>query len=373
MSSIYIHIPFCKQACTYCDFHFSVHSKYRARFINALCREIALRKDYLDSPIETLYFGGGTPSLLTPFQLELIFEAIQRYFTLESDAEITLEANPDDLSLAHLKFFKTFGINRLSIGVQSFEDRILRFFNRSHKAEEARRALFFARETGFENLNVDLMFGFQGFDWRPLEHELQNLIELGIPHFSMYGLTVEPKTALAYQVRRGSFSEIEDALFIRQYEALETFLKHAGYVHYEISNYALPGAYARHNCRYWQQKPYLGLGPSAHSYNGNSRQVNVPNNLKYITALEHNSLEAELMILTPEAKINEYLLTGLRTQWGCDNATLKTVYQYNIFENQADTLEHLVQNDWIQIRGEQFTLTAKGRLLADSITAELLV
>ena len=373
MSSIYIHIPFCKQACTYCDFHFSVNSKYRTALVNALCRELALRKDYLDSPIETLYFGGGTPSLLDASQLESIFETLHRHFILKSDAEVTLEANPDDLTLEKLKIFKTSGINRLSIGIQSFEDDVLRFFNRSHNAEQVHRALALALETGFDNLNVDFIFGFESFNWSRFKIELEHLIRLGISHFSIYGLTVEPKTALAYQVRAGSFSEIEDDLFVEQYQAIETFLGSAGYEHYEISNYALPNSYARHNRRYWQQKPYLGIGPSAHSYNGHSRQVNISDNIRYIKALEQHKLEAEVEILSLEAKINEYLLTGLRTQWGCSNTVLKTLYKYNIFENQAARLAELRQKGWVEIEGEQFRLTAKGWLLADTITAELLI
>ncbi|MEM1220964.1 MAG: radical SAM family heme chaperone HemW, partial [Bacteroidota bacterium] len=291
MAGIYLHIPFCKQACHYCNFHFSTSLRKKTEMVEALLREIDLRHDYLsDRQLRSIYLGGGTPSLLTGSELEQLFERIDQYFTIAPDAEITLEANPDDLSREYLSALAKSPVNRLSIGVQSFFAEDLAFMNRAHTAEEADRCIRLAQDAGFSNMSIDLIYG---SPTTPLEHWIQNLeksIALGVPHLSTYALTVEPKTALEHFVAKGKVPAPKDEHMEEQFMAMLDRLEAAGYEHYEISNWAKPGHYAVHNTSYWQGIPYLGIGPSAHSYDGQSRQWTIANNARYMAGLTDDQI-----------------------------------------------------------------------------------
>lgn len=371
MAGIYLHIPFCKQACHYCNFHFSTSLKYKADLLHALHKEIELQKNYLqNASIETIYLGGGTPSLLSSEELNAIFEQIHRFHSVDEHAEITLEANPDDITTTYLKSLQNTPVNRLSIGIQSFSDEDLRFMNRAHNAEEAQFCIQKAQDAGFENLTIDLIYGSPSTSDAQWQTNLEHVIELDVPHLSCYCLTVEPKTALEHFVKVGKAQPVDEAQAARQFEQLQAISKQAGYVHYEISNFAKPNHYARHNSNYWKGVPYLGLGPSAHSFNGESRQWNVANNAQYIKGLGQEELAFELEQLTPAQRYNEYILTGLRTIWGCDLEKIRA------FGGKFEThfLKHakpFLETANMQVQAQNYSLTEAGKLLADHIAMEL--
>jgi len=375
MAGIYFHIPFCKQACYYCNFHFSTSMKYKSEMVEAMLRELDWRQRYLrEEELSSLYFGGGTPSLLEEGELMAFFDAVHRYFRLASDAEITLEANPDDLHPEKLAALRRSPVNRLSIGVQSFSEEDLRFFNRAHNAREARECLERARAAGFEDLTIDLIYGAPTTsDARWLEN-LRMAFESNIPHLSCYALTVEPRTALDYFIRKGKVPPLEEEQAARQFELLREATAAAGYEQYEISNFAWPGRYARHNSSYWSGEAYLGIGPSAHSYDGHSRQWNVANNAKYLRALSGTKLEATQLYereeLQPSDRYNEYVMTGLRTIWGVE---LKKVRALGLgFEQHLRTAAQpfLEEGQLVQQKGA-YQLTPQARFLADGIAAAL--
>lgn len=373
MAGIYLHIPFCKQACHYCDFHFSTLLQHRAPMIGALMRELELRADYLpEKKISSIYLGGGTPSLLDEAELHRLFDAIYRLFAVEEGAEITLEANPDDLSLYYLNMLAESPVNRLSIGIQSFREEDLRLMNRAHSAEEAHRCLRMARESGFELLTADLIYGLPGLTDADWVANLDQLLAMDLPHFSAYGLTVEPKTALHKMVRTGKVQVATDADQQRQFDLLMDMASARGYLHYEISNFAKPEKEAVHNSSYWHGAPYLGIGPSAHSFNGHSRQWNVANNARYLAALEKGEIPAEVEQLTPYDRFNERILTALRTSAGLSLSQLETDFG-------ADWLQHLhaalgdVDAEWYQLQADRLVLTRAGRHFADRIASELFI
>ncbi len=380
MSGIYIHIPFCKQACHYCNFHFSTSLKYKSQMIDAILKEIDLQKNYLaDKNLETIYFGGGTPSLLDERDLNLFFEKINQIFEVKKDAEITLEANPDDLTLEKLRMLKSTPINRLSIGVQSFSEIDLKTMNRAHNVMEAESCIQNAQSLGFDNLTVDLIYGSPTTSNNQWETNVQKLFDFEIPHLSCYCLTVEPGTALDHFVKKGKAQPVDDEKAAHQFEVLMQMMEANGYDHYEISNFAKPGKYARHNSNYWSGKSYLGVGPSAHSFDGKSRQWNIANNALYIKAVEFEGMESsnlrprfEKEILSSEQQYNEYVMTALRTMWGCDLGKIKT--WGNDFEKHfLKSSEFFVQNETMEKDGDHFILTKKGKLLADNIAMEMFV
>ncbi len=374
MAGLYLHIPFCKQACHYCDFHFSTSLGLKSRLVEALVREVELRRDYLgaNSVLETIYFGGGTPSLLTEAELARIFNAIHRHFTVAPQAEITLEANPDDLSAAKLRALQHAGINRLSIGLQSFYEPHLRLMNRAHTAEESTTAVHRAQEAGFENISVDLIYGVPAPGHHIWETDLANVFALGVPHVSAYALTIEPGTAFGHRLQKGTFRAAPDEFVATQFEQLLTAMRAHGYEQYEISNFCQPGRESRHNANYWRGVPYLGLGPSAHSYDGHNRQFTLANNPLYVAAvLERAEVPVTLDTLTAIDRANEYLLTTLRTARGCDLAHLRTRHGLDLPATRADYLAQLQANGWVRIDHEVLTLTDAGKLLADHITLEL--
>lgn len=375
---LYLHIPFCKQACHYCDFHFSTNLSQKSALVEALCAEITLQSDYLpQKELETIYFGGGTPSLLTESELATIFETIHRHFVVATDAEITLEANPDDLNLDKLHLLRQY-VNRLSIGIQTFDEATLRWMNRAHSAVEAEICIQLARETGFETLSVDLIYGIPDSTrndsgqsiW---QRDLQKMIALDVPHLSAYALTIEPDTAFGRWQQKGKLPAVDEGLAAEQFEELSRALVRAGYEHYEISNFAKPRQYARHNTAYWQRRPYLGVGPSAHSYNGLSRQYNLANNALYMAAIRKGNIPATIEELTVADQVNDYLLTGLRTRWGCSLSELNTLAGENFSQKQASDLASMYAAGWLVQNGDRLLLTEAGRLFADRVAASLFI
>jgi oxygen-independent coproporphyrinogen-3 oxidase len=368
MSGIYLHIPFCKQACHYCNFHFSTSLQYRKEVVEAMVRELELRQDYLEAaPLQSIYFGGGTPSILQAEELECLFAKIEELFEIAPAAEITLEANPDDLSPERLAFFRGSPINRLSIGIQSFSDEDLKFMNRAHDAAEASRCIDLARAYGFDNLTVDLIYGTPTMNDVQWAQNIERVLAQDVPHISCYCLTVEPRTALDHFVKTGKAQPVDEAQAERQFIYLIERLERAGYEHYEISNFARPGHYAIHNSAYWLGKPYLGIGPGAHSYDGKSRQWNVANNTKYRKALAEDQLPFEKELLTEEQNYNEYVLTRLRTRWGVVPEELPSDYR-DYFLKQ---IQPYLQKGQVKVSEGAYLLTKPGKLLADRIAMEL--
>lgn len=375
MPGIYLHIPFCKQACYYCNFHFSTSLGQKEGLLNALLRELELRRDYLgDVPVQTLYLGGGTPSLLEAVELDRLFEHIYRLYRVTPDAEVTLEANPDDLTEAKIEALRQTPVNRLSIGIQSFSDADLQFMNRAHNSGEAQRCIEMALNAGFHDLSLDLIYGTPGMSDQQWAYNIETVLGFDVPHLSCYCLTVEPQTALDHFVKKGKARPVDDAQAARQLEYLMQRLAAAGYEHYEISNFAKPGRYSRHNTSYWTGEPYLGIGPSAHSFNGVSRQWNVANNARYTRALEPESPDwealFELETLTPEQRYNEYVMTSLRTQWGCDLARIRGIgagFEAYFLSEVSPFLE----DGSVWRSGEVFFLTQKGKFVGDYVASEL--
>jgi oxygen-independent coproporphyrinogen III oxidase len=336
--------------------------------LKAMIWEIELQKNYLQGEvIETIYFGGGTPSMLEKSELMEIFEAIYRHHTVVSNPEITLEANPDDLTELKIKELKTTPINRLSIGIQSFADIDLRWMNRAHTAEESIQCLQQVLNVGFEDITIDLIYGAPTTTHAQWEKNLQHTLDLHIPHISAYCLTVEEGTALHSFVQKGKSAPTNDAHSAQQFQTLTKTLRKNGYDHYEISNFALPNRYARHNTNYWRGVKYLGIGASAHSFDGESRQWNVANNALYIQAVKINAIPQEKELLTPAQRHNEYVMTSLRTMWGCDLAKINPIFQTDFVKGAAI----FIQKGWIRQENNQLCLTDNGKLFADLVASEL--
>jgi oxygen-independent coproporphyrinogen-3 oxidase len=331
-----------------------------------------LRQNYLqDKNLQSIYFGGGTPSLLSQKQLLQIFESIEKFFTINANAEITLEANPDDLSEEKLVELKLTPINRLSIGVQSFFDADLKWMNRAHNSLEAERAITIAKQKGFKNITIDLIYGTPGLTNENWLKNIQKALTLGVNHISSYALTVEPKTALAAMIEKGHFSNPNEEQAAEQFDILVNTLTAFGFIHYEISNFAKPDFFAKHNSNYWKGKHYLGVGPSAHSFNTVSRSWNVANNQKYLNALKKNELDITDEILTVNNQINEYIMTGLRTIWGCNLNDVAT--QFGVLEKQRliKVSSKFIEQDLLMIKDNILLTTSKGKFLADGIAANL--
>ncbi|WP_338356548.1 radical SAM family heme chaperone HemW [Yeosuana marina] len=377
MSGIYIHIPFCKQACHYCDFHFSTSLKKKDELVDALIRELELRIDELKTQtVETIYFGGGTPSLLTIDELALIIQTIYTNYSVATNPEITLEANPDDLVLVRaqprtiFEDYKSIGINRLSIGIQSFFEQDLKLMNRAHNAEEAKVCLQEATKY-FDNISLDLIYGIPGLT---NEHWLQNIetaLSFNIPHISSYALTVEPKTALDSFIKKGIIKNVEDEQAQEQFHLLIEKLESSGFIHYELSNFGKPDYFSKNNSAYWQGKPYLGIGPSAHSFNGNQRSWNVRNNSKYIKSLQENTLPTEIETLSLVDKYNEYIMTGLRTIWGVSLEKVEQDFGKDHKKYLLEQANNFLNNDLLYINKGTLLVTKKGKFLSDGIASDL--
>lgn len=374
MAGIYLHIPFCKKACHYCDFHFSTSAKYKDEMLNALRNEIKLRRQYLgNEKIETIYFGGGTPSVLNSEDIHALIGEITSTFDVYDHAEITLEANPDDLHAQKVKELRQTPVNRFSIGVQSFYEEDLKWMNRAHNSSEAESSVKRVQDAGFENITVDLIYGFPLLSNIKWEQNIQKLLELGIPHISSYSMTVEPKTALAMFIAKGKEKAMNENQSSEQFMTLINRLTEAGFEHYEISNFAKPGMYSKHNSNYWEGVNYLGIGPSAHSFNGESRQWNIANNHRYISEIQENKIPAELEFLTPENRINEYIMTSLRTSKGMDLDLIAKKFGTEYSNRIQKELEVFVEKDWLSINDKKVILNLEGKLFADLIASELFI
>ncbi|MCV9388660.1 radical SAM family heme chaperone HemW [Reichenbachiella ulvae] len=373
MSGIYIHIPFCKQACYYCDFHFSTNMQNKQHMVEAMKKELILRKEYLiDDKIETLYFGGGTPSLLDQPALTSLIDTVKTHYQLDPEAEITLEANPDDLSMEKLKELKELGINRLSIGIQSFDDQILSYFNRAHDSQMARQSVADAQEVGIENISIDLIFGVPNQSLVQLKKDLKSALALQTPHISIYGLTIEEDTVFGRWERQNKLTPLDEELASQHLQLIMDRLENAGYEQYEISNFSLPGYRSRHNSSYWAGTHYLGIGPAAHSYDGDSRQFNIAHNAKYLKALAQDTFPAEKEILSREEKITEMILTQLRKKEGLSLKSLKGDLGYDLHKERGAKLKDFQEEGLTLCLDEILTLTQKGKLLCDWITEELI-
>ena len=371
MAGIYIHIPFCKQACYYCDFHFSTSLKYKDELLQALIKEIQLQKGYLDGEtIETIYFGGGTPSVLSTDEINLLLGTITKLYTVSPNAEITLEANPDDLNKEKLNALVKTNINRLSVGIQSFFDNDLKWMNRVHQADEAESSVKRAQDVGIENITVDLIYGYPLLSDHKWKQNLEKVFSLDVPHVSSYSMTVEPRTALASFIKNKKQAAMDDQQSASQFLILMDAMQQQGFEHYEISNFCKPGHYSRHNSNYWKGVKYLGIGPSAHSFNGETRQWNIANNAEYIQSLENAVIPAETEVLSEADRLNEYIMTSLRTMWGLDLNKLNTIAAAASSQlNKA--AERYFQNEWIEQKEQTIYLTQTGKLYADHIASEL--
>lgn len=371
MAGIYIHIPFCKQACLYCNFHFSTTHKLMPQMLAAIGKEAEWRKDYLNEKVETIYFGGGTPSLLAIHDLRLIIEKLKDLFIVDDDAEITLEANPDDITEEKLIDWKHIGINRLSIGIQSFNDVDLQWMNRAHNAQHAIHCLQLATKY-FNNITIDLIYGSPTLTDEQWKKNVELAVSFNIPHISCYALTVEPKTALDKLIVQQKKENVDADKQAKHFELLVQWMKEAGYEHYEISNFAKQNYRSRHNSSYWKGLPYLGLGPSAHSFNGTSRQWNIANNALYIQSIEKGELNFEKEELTASQQLNEYIMTSLRTMEGINFNDERWLITDDETKNKIISSAKKWETQGNIILKENFLrLTDKGKFLADGIAADL--
>ena len=367
---LYIHIPFCKQACHYCDFHFSTSLKKKNELVDALCQEMILRKDEIPGPLQTIYFGGGTPSLLEAEELAQIFKTIDSHFEVNPDAEITLEANPDDLTEAKLKMLAASRINRLSIGVQSFFEEDLKLMNRAHNAIEAVTCLELAKNY-FDNISIDLIYGMPDMSDARWQENLDKTLALDIPHISSYALTVEPNTALQKFIEKGVVKPVDDAVAQGHFEILIERMQQAGFENYEFSNFGKPGYYSQNNTAYWTGKSYLGIGPSAHSYDGETRSWNINSNPKYIKAIQSGELPIERETLSVTDKYNEYVMTGLRTIWGISLIKIEESFGLKFKEYALQqTLDH-IEEHLLFLDQERIVVTQKGKFLSDGLASDL--
>lgn len=371
MAGIYIHIPFCKQQCSYCDYHFSTNFNSKSQMVKAIIQELMLRKGESDESIETIYFGGGTPSVLDIEELNAIFESIYDHYPISPTAEITLEANPDDLNFNKIQALKTTPINRFSIGVQSFFDEDLRQMNRAHRAEEALNAVKMVQAAGFENITIDLIYGSQSTTDEMWRKNLQIALDLNVPHISSYVLTVEDKTLLQHQITTGKIANIDEVKQERHFYILvETLLNH-GFEQYEISNFARPNFRSRHNSNYWNNHFYWGIGPSAHSYNGKNRSWNVSNNALYIKNISSGILPSTSEELTATDRFNEQLMIQLRTVEGVDLNQIQQSFPKAFCEQLMQDLQPHLERKTVEINQNRLSLTTKGKFLADGIAGDL--
>jgi len=373
MAGIYIHIPFCKKACHYCNFHFSTSNRLQQDFVAALLQEIELRKTYITEPVSTIYFGGGTPSILPSIDIKRILTKIAEECKVDEGIEITLEANPDDITKEKLQEWRECGINRLSIGIQSFFEEDLAWMNRAHNAHQAAHCIQLAHNAGFYNLTIDLIYGTPTLSDENWKKNVDTAIALNIPHLSCYALTVEPKTALDKLIQQNKLANVDNEKQARHFELLMTWMKDAGYEHYEISNFAKPGFRSKHNSSYWQGKPYLGLGPSAHSFNGYSRQWNIANNALYIQSISKSEVPAEEEILTKEQRLNEYIMTSLRTMEGISLYKVLEDFGEDKYRTILKTASSHLQHNHLTLENDHLITTAEGKLLADGIAADLFI
>ena len=370
MAGIYLHIPFCKQACHYCDFHFSTSLKKKDEMIAALIQELHLRKKEITEPVETIYFGGGTPSVLSNEEIDQILKPIFSLFNVIENPEITLEANPDDLPKDRIKQLAESKINRLSIGVQSFYNEDLQMMNRAHNADEAWNSLVEATNY-FDNISIDLIYGIPNMTLERWKSNVQKALDLGINHISTYALTVEPKTALASLIKKGKIAQPDDGNAHEHFLALIEMLENAGFIHYELSNFGKPDYFSKNNSAYWLGKKYLGIGPSAHSFNGINRSWNIAKNSLYIRSIQKNELPNETETLRTQDRYNEYIMTGLRTIWGVSLDRIENEFGTNYKDYLLKEAQRFIDNEQLQLVDNVLKTTVKGKFFGDGIASEL--
>ena len=373
MAGIYLHTPFCKRRCIYCDFFSTTQSEKKPAYVHALCQELDMRKNYLEGEdIETIYLGGGTPSQLTQEELEKIFSALYNIYKVKEDAEITLEANPDDLTPEYVHMLRSLPINRISMGIQTFQEETLKLLHRRHTAQQAIEAFRRCREAGFQNISIDLMYGLPGETLYTWKEDLQQAIALRPEHISAYHLIYEEGTALWKLREQHQVEEADEDLSVTLFRTLIDELTHAGYEHYEISNFCLPGLHSRHNSSYWTGKKYLGCGPSAHSFNGTSRQWNVASLDKYIHAIQQGKLDYEIEELDIYTRYNDYVITTIRTHWGMSLSQLRTTYGEDLHRYCLRMAKPHLEQGVLEIKEDTLKLTKEGIFISDGIMSDLL-
>ena len=371
MAGIYIHIPFCKQACHYCDFHFSTSLAKKDQMIVALKKELVLRKDeFKGETVETIYFGGGTPSVLETTEINELIQTVYSNYKVVDLPEITLEANPDDLSKEKVGQLAQSPINRLSIGVQSFFEEDLKLMNRAHNAEEAENCIVQAVNY-FDNISIDLIYGIPDMTKERWRQNIDKALSFGIPHISSYALTVEPKTALASFIEKGVIQPLDDGMAQVHFRILYDTLTHEGYDCYEVSNFGKPGYYSKNNTAYWLGKKYIGIGPSAHSYDGNKRSWNISNNPKYLRAITEGHLPITQEILSRTDKYNEYVMTGLRTSWGISLIRVREEFGEKYYVYATQQMVKYIEQGLLTLSKNQLRATKKGKFLVDGIASDL--
>ena len=371
MSGIYIHIPYCKKACHYCNFHFSTNQNSKSSFIKAVCKELQLRSpEHRSQEIQTIYFGGGTPTVLEVSELTSILDVVYEDYNVSSDPEITLEANPDDLDLEKIIALSKTKINRLSIGIQSFHEADLLAMNRAHSSDEAKKCLAIATKY-FDNITIDLMFGMPTMSTDLWRQNLQTAFGFGIKHLSCYAMTVEPKTALEHFIKKGSHPPIDDEVSAHHFNILLEETTKNNLIHYETCSFGQSEYFSRHNTSYWLGKSYLGVGPSAHSFDGKIRSWNISNNSKYIKSIEASVLPSESERLSIENRFNEYIMTGLRTMWGVSLQKIETEYGLKIKEELVNNSKQLITSNYLVIEDQHLKITKTGKFLSDGIASEL--
>jgi oxygen-independent coproporphyrinogen III oxidase len=372
MAGIYIHIPFCKQKCIYCNFFSLASSRFTDDFFLSLLKEIRLQKNYIGfEKINTIYFGGGTPSLVKVDNIKKVLDEIQKFYLVDDNPEITLEANPDDISNSFLKGLRSTSVNRLSIGVQSFFDEDLKYLNRIHQSKQAEEAIMRSQDNGFENLSIDLIYGIPTLTSENWEHNIDKTVQIGIPHISAYSLTLEPNTILDHHIKKGKREIIDENKSIAQYEYLIKRMKQENFLHYEISNFCKEGFISKHNSAYWKEEKYLGLGPSAHSFNQESRQWNVSNITEYVEKIGKSEIPFEIEFLSEEQKYNEYVLTSLRTIWGCDLNYIKENFGQLYYDHCIKQAATFLQSEKMLKENNILFLTDQGKFFADGIASVL--
>lgn len=370
MSSFYIHIPFCKQACHYCDFHFSTSLKKKNEMILALAQEIAMRKNEVNDEVETIYFGGGTPSVLSTAEINFLIEKVYQNYTVIENPEITLEANPDDLDFEKIKELSCSKINRLSIGIQSFFEEDLKMMNRAHNAQQAKDSLEIARQY-FDNITIDLIYGIPNMSAQRWIENIKFALSFGVPHISAYALTVEPKTALRKLIDKGVIPQPKDEVAESHFFLLMKILEEKGFIHYELSNFGKEGYFSKNNTSYWSGKKYTGIGPSAHSYNGTHRSWNISNNAIYIKEIQNRNLPSEIEKLTLSDRYNEYIMTRLRTIWGVSLERIRAEFGQEYYDYLLKSSEKFLENNLLQVKNGKIIVTPEGRFLSDGIASEL--
>ena len=372
---IYLHIPFCKQKCSYCNFHFSTSFSLKDEMLSAIKKEIQLRHNELENKtLKSLYFGGGTPSVLSGDEIKSLIDEIQKYFSFDENIEITLESNPDDLNKNFLKELSQTEVNRLSIGTQSFYDEDLKLMNRAHNASEAESSIKRAQDFGLVNISIDLIYGSPTSNFEIWKDNLSKTIELQVPHVSSYALTVEPKTALEKWIENGKIRSPEETEQNQEFYYMKDFLKDNGFDHYEISNFGKPGFHSKHNSAYWKSEPYLGIGPSAHSYNGSlERSWNIANNPIYIKNLNQNILPIEKEILTEKDRFNEMIMIGLRTIWGVDLNRINQNFSSEVIDYLNQEIKSKIESGILEIENNYLKIPEKHWFLADGIASDLFI